>query len=220
MMDVLQDMTGDDHRSCLPLRPYPSPWHILFPCGHGTPKLLFLELLIALPGPNPQAVRSPYYFWCHQPFLSSCSLILLHCSYKHDPQLIFFLPFKSLLQCFNFFIFFRPNPFFSATPTQCFSWLPPPPPLAYSTFQSLMTFNNHLYEPAALCRKAGSREAAAAAAAAITWPYRGLLLRQWNQRNMFRQDHFSGVLAIFLLAELHANHFLWVCTNEVSPFYA
>lgn len=77
----------------------------------------------------------------------------------------------------HFLNFFRPNQFFSATPTQCFSWLPPPPPLAYSTFQSLMTFNNHLYEPAALCRKAGSREAAAAAAA-ITWPYRGLLLRQ------------------------------------------
>lgn len=56
--------------------------------------------------------------------------------------------------------FFRPNPFFSATPTRFFSWLPPPP-LAYSTFQSLMTFNNHLYEPGALCRKAGSREAAA-----------------------------------------------------------
>jgi len=71
--------------------------------------------------------------------------------------------------------FFFPNPFFSATPTRFFSWLPPPPALAYSTFQSLMTFNSHLYEPAALCRKAGSREAAAAA---ITWPYGGLLLRQ------------------------------------------
>lgn len=42
------------------------------------------------------------------------------------------------------FFFFCPNQFFSATPTQFFSWLPPP--LAYSTFQSLMTFNNHLYE--------------------------------------------------------------------------
>lgn len=176
-------------------------------------------LLTALPWPQPPASSSlsfPYCFSCHQPLLSSWSLVLLHCSYEHDPQLIFFLPLQSLLQRFNFF--FCPNPFFSATPTRFFSWLPPPPPLAYSTFQSLMTFNNHLYDPAALRRKAGSREAAAAAA--ITWPSGGLLLRQWNQRNVFGQDHFSGVLVIFVLAELHANHFLWVYTNQVSPFYA
>lgn len=75
---------------------------------------------------------------------------------------------------FLFFIFFCPNPFFSATPTQFFSWLPPP--LAYSTFQSLMTLNNHLYELRAFVPGAASREAAAAAA--ITWPYGGLLPRQ------------------------------------------
>lgn len=73
--------------------------------------------------------------------------------------------------------------------------------------------------PEPLCRKAGSR--GAAGAAAITWPDGGLLQRLWNQRNVFRQDHFSGVLVIFLLAELHtSNFFLWVYTNQVSPFYA
>ena len=209
---------GWPQRPCLALGPHPSPSFIPLPCSPGTPKQLFLMLLTTSPWPKPpdgSSLSFPYCFWCHQPFLSSWSLFLLCCSHEHDPQLIFFLPLQSLLQCFNFF--FCPNPFFSATPTRFFSWLPPPPALAYSTFQSLMTFNSHLYEPAALCRKAGSREAAAAA---ITWPYGGLLLRQWNQRDMFRQGHFPGALVIFLLAELHTNHFLWVYTNQVSPFYA
>lgn len=133
---------GWPQRPCLALGPYPSP--IQFPSRLGMPKQLFWMLPTVLPWPNPPASSSlsfPYCFWCHQPFSSSWSLFLLHCSYEHDPQLIFFLPLPSLLQRF---IFFCPNPFFSATPTQFFSWLPPP--LAYSTFQSLMTFSNHLYE--------------------------------------------------------------------------
>lgn len=170
------------------------------------PKQLFGMSPTALPWPKPPASSSlffPYCLWCHQPFLSSWSLFLLHSSYEHDHQLIFLPTSPIASSALHFYYFFFPNPFFSATPTQFFSWLPPP--LAYSTFQSLMTLNNHLYELRAFVPGAASREAAAAAA--ITWPYGGLLPRQWNHRNVFRQDHCLGILVIFLQIELHGNIF-------------
>lgn len=101
------------------------------------PKQLF-------PGPNPQPVLySPFY----NAFDATSHFYLLGLSSSSTALMNMIINWFSsyLSHCFfSASFFFFPNQFFSATPTQFFSWLPPP--LAYSTFQSLMTFNNHLYE--------------------------------------------------------------------------
>lgn len=125
---------GWPQRPCLALGPYPSP--IQFPSRLSqnssslaqTPSQFFTLLSIMLL--MPPAI-----------FIFSVSLpppLLLWTWSSID-----FLPISPAASSVLHFFFF-PNQFFSATPTQFFSWLPPP--LAYSTFQSLMTFNNHLYE--------------------------------------------------------------------------
>lgn len=196
---------GWPQRPCLALRPYPSP--IQFPSrpGQNSSFGCYQQLF---PGPTPQPVlHSPF----HTALDATSHFYLLGLSSSSTAPMNTIINWFSsyLSRCFfsaSFFFFFCPNPFFTVTPTQFFSWLPPP--LAYSTFQSLMTFNNHLYELRAFVPESW-----------ITWSSSSssnhmaiwrASTKAMKYRNMFRQDHCSGVLVIFLLTELHRSNFLWV----------
>lgn len=109
----------------------------------------------------------------------------------------------------SIFFFFSPNAFFSATPTRFFSWLPPTP-LAYSTFQSLMTFNNHLYEPEAFVPESCSSSNHMAI-------WRASAKAMKSKKHVQAGPRLRSIGHIF--AGRTANRvFLWVYTNQVSPF--
>lgn len=79
------------------------------------PKQLFGMSPTALPWPKPPASSSlffPYCLWCHQPFLSSWSLFLLHSSYEHDHQLIFLPTSPIASSALHFYYFFFPKSIF------------------------------------------------------------------------------------------------------------
>lgn len=161
------------------------------------PKQLF-------PGPNPQPVLySPF----HNAFDATSHFYLLGLSSSSTALMNMIINwFSSYLSCCFFsasFFFFSQINFSVQLPHSSFLGfllLLPTLPFRVSWRLTIICTSS---EP--LCQKAGSREAAAAAA--ITWPYGGLLLKRWNHTHIFRQDHCSGVLVIFLLTELQRNLF-------------
>lgn len=173
------------------------------------PKQLF-------PGPNPQPVLySPF----HNAFDATSHFYLLGVSSSSTALMNTIINWFSscLSRCFFSASFFFAQIHFSVQLPHSsflgFLLLLPTLPFRVSWRLTIICTSS---EP--LCQKAGSREAAAAAA--ITWPYGGLLLKRWNHTHMFRQDHCSGVLVRFLQTELQRNlFFLWVYSNQVSPFH-
>lgn len=108
------DHPGWPQRPCLAPGTYPSP--IQYPDMLGMLEQLFSLLLTSLSWPKHPNHSFPLSFpdcssSC-QPFLSPCSLFLLHCFYEHDPQLIFFLPTLFAFSIFFFFFCFSTRSIF------------------------------------------------------------------------------------------------------------